>query len=106
VTRLLVEMLEPYEGRVLDPACGSGGLVVQSAEFVKAHGGRARQIPILGQENNQATWRICKMNLAIHGFTPADRAETRFWSGFADVALLNRTQEVAGLSPASSMKGR
>src|SRR5262245_45688290 len=45
VTRLLVEMLEPYEGRVLDPACGSGGLFVQSAEFVTAHGGRARQIP-------------------------------------------------------------
>jgi type I restriction enzyme M protein len=67
VTKLLVDMLEPYEGRVLDPACGSGGLFVQSAEFVKAHGGRARQIAILGQENNQATWRICRMNLAIHG---------------------------------------
>jgi type I restriction enzyme M protein len=66
VTRLLVEMLEPFEGRVLDPACGSGGLFVQSAEFVKAHGGRPRQISILGQENNQATWRIAKMNLAIH----------------------------------------
>ena len=69
VTRLLVEMLDPYEGRVLDPACGSGGLFIQSAEFVKAHGGRARQISILGQENNQATWRICKMNLAIHGLS-------------------------------------
>jgi type I restriction enzyme M protein len=69
VTKLLVEMLEPYEGRVLDPACGSGGLFVQSAEFVEAHGGRARQISILGQENNQATWRICKMNLAIHGLS-------------------------------------
>jgi type I restriction enzyme M protein len=69
VTRLLVEMLEPYEGRVLDPACGSGGLFIQSAEFVKAHGGRSRQISILGQENNQATWRICRMNLAIHGIS-------------------------------------
>jgi len=69
VTKLLVEMLEPYEGRVLDPACGSGGLFVQSAEFVGAHGGRARQISILGQENNQATWRICRMNLAIHGLS-------------------------------------
>ncbi|HEY8303862.1 MAG TPA: class I SAM-dependent DNA methyltransferase, partial [Solirubrobacteraceae bacterium] len=49
VARLLVEMLEPFEGRVLDPACGSGGLFVQSAEFVKAHGGRPRQIAILGQ---------------------------------------------------------
>ena len=69
VTRLLVEMLEPYEGRVLDPACGSGGLFIQSAEFVRAHGGRPRQISILGQENNQATWRICRMNLAIHGIS-------------------------------------
>jgi type I restriction enzyme M protein len=69
VTRLLVEMLQPFEGRVLDPACGSGGLFVQSAEFVEAHGGRARQISLLGQENNQATWRIAKMNLAIHGLT-------------------------------------
>jgi type I restriction enzyme M protein len=67
VTRLLVEMLEPFEGRVLDPACGSGGLFVQSAEFAEAHGGRARQISLLGQENNHATWRIAKMNLAIHG---------------------------------------
>jgi type I restriction enzyme M protein len=69
VTRLLVEMLEPYEGRVLDPACGSGGLFIQSAQFVTAHGGRPRQISILGQENNQATWRICRMNLAIHGIS-------------------------------------
>ena len=67
VTRLLVEMLEPYEGRVLDPACGSGGLFVQSGRFVAAHGGRARALSIYGQENNQATWRICRMNLAIHG---------------------------------------
>jgi type I restriction enzyme M protein len=69
ITKLLVEMLEPFEGRVLDPACGSGGLFVQSAEFVTAHGGRARQISLLGQENNQATWRICRMNLAIHGLS-------------------------------------
>lgn len=53
VTRTLVEMLQAYEGQVLDPACGSGGLFVQSAEFVKVHGGRAKQIAILGQENNQ-----------------------------------------------------
>jgi type I restriction enzyme M protein len=69
VTRLLVEMLEPFEGRVLDPACGSGGLFVQSAEFVEAHGGRARKLSLLGQENNQATWRIAKMNLAIHSLS-------------------------------------
>lgn len=67
VTKLLVEMLEPYEGRVFDPACGSCGLFIQSADFVKAHGGRTRAIAVYGQENNQATWRIGRMNLAIHG---------------------------------------
>lgn len=66
VTRLLVEMLEPYHGRVLDPACGSCGLFVQSAEFLESHNGQAREITIYGQENNQATWRIGQMNLAIH----------------------------------------
>lgn len=66
VTRLLVEMLEPYEGRVFDPACGSCGLFIQSADFVKSHGGQARKISVYGQENNQATWRIGRMNLAIH----------------------------------------
>jgi type I restriction enzyme M protein len=67
VARLLVEMLEPYEGRVLDPACGSCGLFVQSANFIEAHGGNPQQISIYGQERNQATWRIGQMNLAIHG---------------------------------------
>jgi type I restriction enzyme M protein len=66
VTRLLVEMLAPYKGRVLDPACGSCGLFIQSAEFVESHNGQAREISIYGQENNQATWRIGQMNLAIH----------------------------------------
>jgi type I restriction enzyme M protein len=69
VARLLVEMLEPFEGRVLDPACGSCGLFVQSARFVEAHGGRPEKISIYGQERNQATWRIGQMNLAIHGLS-------------------------------------
>jgi len=67
VARLLVEMLEPFRGRVLDPACGSCGLFVQSGRFVEAHGGDPDQISIYGQERNQATWRIGQMNLAIHG---------------------------------------
>ena len=62
-------MLEPFEGRVLDPACGSCGLFVQSARFVEAHGGRPEKISIYGQERNQATWRIGQMNLAIHGLS-------------------------------------
>jgi type I restriction enzyme M protein len=69
VARLLVEMLEPLEGRVLDPACGSCGLFVQSARFIEAHGGRPDRISIYGQERNQATWRIGRMNLAIHGLS-------------------------------------
>jgi type I restriction enzyme M protein len=62
-------MLEPYEGRVYEPAFGSGGLLVQSASFVEAHGGRPEALSIYGQENNQATWRIGRMNLAIHGLS-------------------------------------
>lgn len=65
VVGLLVEMLEPYRGRVFDPCCGSGGMFVQSEKFVEAHGGRIGDISIYGQESNQTTWRLCMMNLAI-----------------------------------------
>ncbi|MBN1890441.1 MAG: SAM-dependent DNA methyltransferase, partial [Thermoflexales bacterium] len=67
VVRLLVEMIEPYRGRVYDPCCGSGGMFVQSDKFVQAHGGRVNDIAIYGQESNPTTWRLCKMNLAIRG---------------------------------------
>jgi type I restriction enzyme M protein len=65
VVKLLVEMIEPYKGRVFDPCCGSGGMFVQSEKFVEAHGGRRTDLSIYGQESNQTTWRLCKMNLAI-----------------------------------------
>jgi type I restriction enzyme M protein len=80
VVKLLVEMLEPYEGRVFDPCCGSGGMFVQSEKFIKAHQDHYKKsngkklslnpadlISIYGQESNQTTWRLCKMNLAIRG---------------------------------------
>lgn len=67
VVRLLVEMLEPYKGRVYDPCCGSGGMFVQSEKFVEQHGGRIGDIAIYGQESNYTTWRLCKMNLAVRG---------------------------------------
>ena len=67
VVELLVEMLEPYNGRVLDPCCGSGGMFVQSEKFVEKHQGRVNDISIYGQESNQTTWRLAKMNLAIRG---------------------------------------
>ncbi len=67
VVRLLVEMLQPYRGRVYDPCCGSGGMFVQSERFIEAHGGRFDDISIFGQESNPTTWRLHKMNLAIRG---------------------------------------
>ena len=67
VVRLLVEMLEPYRGRVYDPCCGSGGMFVQSERFVEEHGGRIGDIAIYGQESNYTTWRLAKMNLAVRG---------------------------------------
>ena len=74
VVKLLVEMLEPWRGRVYDPCCGSSGMFVQSVEFIRAHatgngnGGRARgDISVYGQESNYTTWRLARMNLAIRG---------------------------------------
>ncbi len=67
VMQLLVEMLEPYKGRMFDPCCGSGGMFVQSEKFVTEHRGRIKDISIYGQESNQTTWRLAKMNLAIRG---------------------------------------
>lgn len=67
IVQLLVEMIEPYKGRVFDPCCGSGGMFVQSEKFVKAHEGRIDDIHIFGQESNQTTWKLCKMNLSIRG---------------------------------------
>ena len=67
VVGVLVEMLEPYKGRVYDPCCGSGGMFVQSEKFVQSHGGRIGDIAIYGQESNYTTWRLCRMNLAVRG---------------------------------------
>ncbi|WP_234820245.1 type I restriction-modification system subunit M [Rhodopseudomonas palustris] len=67
VVRVMVEMLEPYKGRVYDPCCGSGGMFVQSEKFVLEHEGRIGDIAVYGQESNYTTWRLCKMNLAVRG---------------------------------------
>jgi type I restriction enzyme M protein len=89
VVKLLVEMLEPYEGRVFDPCCGSGGMFVQSEKFIAAHQDHYKKkekgltlnpadlISIYGQESNQTTWRLAKMNLAIRGI---DSSNIR-WNG-------------------------
>jgi type I restriction enzyme M protein len=67
LVRLLTEMLEPYKGRVYDPCCGSGGMFVQSERFVVEHGGRVGDIRVYGQEMNNTTWRLAKMNMAVRG---------------------------------------
>jgi type I restriction enzyme M protein len=76
VVRVLVEMLEPYKGRVFDPCCGSGGMFVQSEKFIQAHGGRITDISIYGQESNPTTWRLAQINLAIRGID-ADLGESQ-----------------------------
>lgn len=67
VVKTLVEMIEPYKGRIYDPCCGSGGMFIQSEKFVEEHQGKIEDISIYGQELNPTTWKLCKMNLAIHG---------------------------------------
>lgn len=67
IVKTLVEMIEPYKGRVYDPCCGSGGMFVQSEEFVKEHQGRIDDLAVYGEESNPTTWKLAKMNLAIRG---------------------------------------
>ena len=67
IVRTIVEILQPYEGRIYDPACGSGGMFVQSAKFIQRHQKSVDKISIFGQEANPSTWKMCHMNLAIRG---------------------------------------
>ena len=67
VVRTLVEVLQPYNGRVYDPCCGSGGMFVQSAKFLESHSGNLRNISVFGQDSNPTTWKLAQMNLAIRG---------------------------------------
>lgn len=96
VVRLLVEMLAPYGGRVYDPCCGSGGMFIQSEQFVAEHGSRAGTIQIYGQESNPTTWRLARMNLAIRGIeadlgpAPADTLQRDLHAGMmADFIIAN-----------------
>ena len=67
VVRTLVEVLQPYNGRVYDPACGSGGMFVQSAKFIERHSGNINNLSVYGQDSNPTTWKMAQMNLAIRG---------------------------------------
>ena len=69
IVKLIVEIIEPFHGRILDPACGSGGMFVQSAAFVEHHKKSVNEISVYGQEKVAETIRLCKMNLAVHGLS-------------------------------------
>jgi type I restriction enzyme M protein len=69
IVKLIVEIIEPYHGRIFDPACGSGGMFVQSAAFVEHHRKSVNEISIYGHERVAETIRLCKMNLAVHGLS-------------------------------------
>ncbi len=84
IVRTLVEILEPYEGRVYDPCCGAGGMFVQSAKFVERHQGRIDGLSVYGQESNPNTWKLAQMNLAIHGL------EGNLGQGAADTFFNNQ----------------
>lgn len=70
IVKTLVEILQPYNGRVYDPCCGSGGMFVQSKKFIENHSGNINNISIYGQESNPTTWKMAQMNLAIRGIEP------------------------------------
>ncbi|MYV98853.1 class I SAM-dependent DNA methyltransferase [Streptomyces sp. SID3343] len=104
VVKLLVEVLEPYEGRVYDPACGSGGMFVQSGKFVAKRRGRdhTHDIAVYGQEANERTWRLAKMNLAIHGMDPKGVGE-RWADTFADDKLPDLKADFVMANPPFNM---
>lgn len=69
IVELIASLLEPYDGTIYDPACGSGGMFVQSLKMIEAHGGNTKAVSVYGQESEPATYRLCKMNLAIRGIS-------------------------------------
>ena len=84
IVKLMVEMIEPYKGRVYDPACGSGGMFVMSEKFVEEHQGNIKDITIYGQESNETTWKLSKMNLAIRNINSKFVAWNTEWSFLRD----------------------
>jgi type I restriction enzyme M protein len=104
VVRLLVEMLEPLKGRIVDLACGSGGMFVQSLKFVKAHGGDKADISIYGQERYEGTLRLCKMNLLLRNLSfdiklGDSLLHDRFPTLKADYALMNPPFNISNWHP-------
>jgi type I restriction enzyme M protein len=86
LVQLIVAVLEPFHGRILDPACGSGGMFVQSARFVANHrGAPSREISIYGQEKTRETMRLCRMNLAVHGLGATIREGNSYYDNQLDL---------------------
>lgn len=84
VVHTLVEVIRPFNGRVYDPCCGSGGMFIQSAKFVEAHAGNINNLSIYGQDSNPTTWKLCRMNLAIRG-VEADLGKSQADTFFNDL---------------------
>ncbi len=80
IVELIASLIEPYDGTIYDPACGSGGMFVQSLKMIAAHGGNTKAVSVYGQESEPATYRLCKMNLAIRGisYNLGDKAVSTF----------------------------
>jgi len=104
IVKLIVEVLEPYGGKILDPACGSGGMFVQSEKFRERHRDQAQKnLSIYGQENKEATVRLCKMNLAVHGLEGDIRAGNTYYEnlhncvGRFDYVMANPPFNVSGV---------
>lgn len=89
VVQVLVEVLEPYSGLVYDPCCGSGGMFVQAEKFILQHKGNREDITVYGQESNERTWRLARMNLAIHGIA------SDLGNRWADTLLADRHPELS-----------
>ncbi len=69
IVELIASLIEPFDGTVYDPCCGSGGMFVQATKFIEAHGGNTKAVNVYGQESEPATYRLAKMNLAIRGIS-------------------------------------
>lgn len=102
VVRLLTELIEPYDGVVYDPCCGSGGMFVQSMKFIDRHKGNRKNISIIGQESKPDTWKLCKMNLSIRGIAH-DLGDTNA-STFTNDQFKNRKVDYILANPPFNLK--
>lgn len=102
VVRLIAELIEPFEGVVYDPCCGSGGMFVQSHKFVEKHHGNRTAISVVGQESNPDTWRLCKMNLAIRGIS--NNLGVKASSSFTDDQHKDRKVDYVMANPPFNLK--